>query len=205
MANPLRRRISPRMHVSPTSIRSLRNVWPFRDARGTRSQCTRRGPGPREQWTLSRRTCRGRDLGVIHAPDFIVGPDVTAGKLTPILREFQPPAASIYVVYPVDVTCPRRFGPSPIFSPPALPTRIGHLPRLLRPSVAGRIRSALEPAAPGWPGTAPVTQHDESTDHAAQMREMRDTGLHAGNAHDQFQHGIHNDECARGHRDGWKQ
>ena len=40
----------------------------------------------------------GRGIG--YEPDFIVGPDVRAGRLVPILREFAPPATGIHVVYP---------------------------------------------------------------------------------------------------------
>ena len=39
-------------------------------------------------------------MGICYEPDFIVGPDVRAGKLQPLLRGFAPPATSIYVVYP---------------------------------------------------------------------------------------------------------
>ena len=39
-------------------------------------------------------------LGIAREPDFIVGPDVRAGRLMPILREFEPPPLNIYVVYP---------------------------------------------------------------------------------------------------------
>ena len=41
-----------------------------------------------------------RARAIAYEPDFIVGPDVRAGKLTTILREFAPPPSSIYVVYP---------------------------------------------------------------------------------------------------------
>jgi hypothetical protein len=39
-------------------------------------------------------------MGIAREPDFIVGPDVRAGRLTPILRGFEPPPLNIYVVYP---------------------------------------------------------------------------------------------------------
>ena len=38
--------------------------------------------------------------GISYEPDFIVGPDVRAGRLVPILRTFAPPASAIHVVYP---------------------------------------------------------------------------------------------------------
>jgi DNA-binding transcriptional LysR family regulator len=39
-------------------------------------------------------------LGIIFEPDFIVGPEVRAGRLVPILHAFAPPASGIHVVYP---------------------------------------------------------------------------------------------------------
>jgi DNA-binding transcriptional LysR family regulator len=39
-------------------------------------------------------------LGIAYEPDFIVGPDVRAGRLVPLLSEFAPPPAGIHVVYP---------------------------------------------------------------------------------------------------------
>ncbi len=38
--------------------------------------------------------------GISREPDFIVGPDVRAGRLKPILTDFEPPPLPIYVVYP---------------------------------------------------------------------------------------------------------
>jgi len=38
--------------------------------------------------------------GIAYEPDFIVGPDVRAGRLTPILTAYSPPAANIQVAYP---------------------------------------------------------------------------------------------------------
>jgi DNA-binding transcriptional LysR family regulator len=78
---------------------SLRNVWAFRDRNGQEHNVRIAG---------SLHANNGRFLeamavagtGIVYEPDFIVGPDVRSGKLTPILREFSPPPASIYVVYP---------------------------------------------------------------------------------------------------------
>ena len=78
---------------------SLRNVWPFQDAQGRERNVRVAGPVHANSGRfLDALAVEG--IGILHAPDFIVGPDVRAGKLKPILREFQPPAASIYVVYP---------------------------------------------------------------------------------------------------------
>jgi DNA-binding transcriptional LysR family regulator len=38
--------------------------------------------------------------GITYEPDFIVGPDVQAGRLVPLLLAFQPPASQIQLVYP---------------------------------------------------------------------------------------------------------
>jgi DNA-binding transcriptional LysR family regulator len=39
-------------------------------------------------------------VGIAREPDFIVGSDVRAGRLVPLLREFAAPSAGIHVVYP---------------------------------------------------------------------------------------------------------
>ncbi len=78
---------------------SLRNVWPFRDRDGRERNVRIAGPIHANNGRfLTALAVEG--AGIAHEPDFIVGPEVRAGKLTPILREFQPPPASIYVVYP---------------------------------------------------------------------------------------------------------
>jgi DNA-binding transcriptional LysR family regulator len=37
---------------------------------------------------------------IVLEPDFLVGPDVRAGRLMPILRRFESPPGNIYVAYP---------------------------------------------------------------------------------------------------------
>jgi DNA-binding transcriptional LysR family regulator len=39
-------------------------------------------------------------VGIAFEPDFIVGPDVRAGRLVQLLHGFAPPPTSIHVVYP---------------------------------------------------------------------------------------------------------
>ena len=39
-------------------------------------------------------------VGVIAEPDFIVGPDVRAGRLVRLLHAYELPPSTIYVVYP---------------------------------------------------------------------------------------------------------
>lgn len=78
---------------------SLRNVWPFHDREGRERNVRVAGPVHANNGRfLEALAVEG--TGVVYEPDFIVGPDVRAGKLIPILREFQPAPSSIYVVYP---------------------------------------------------------------------------------------------------------
>lgn len=39
-------------------------------------------------------------VGIVTAPDFVVGPDVRAGRLVRLLRAYELPPSTIYVVYP---------------------------------------------------------------------------------------------------------
>ena len=41
-----------------------------------------------------------RGAGIVFEPTFIVGPEVRAGRLVPLLQEFEPPPVPIYAVYP---------------------------------------------------------------------------------------------------------
>ena len=78
---------------------SQRSVWPFRDRDGHNRDVRIAGP----VHANNGRFLEGLAVagaGVVCEPDFIVGPDVRAGKLTPILRDFAPPPSPIYVVYP---------------------------------------------------------------------------------------------------------
>ncbi|HYY62353.1 MAG TPA: LysR substrate-binding domain-containing protein, partial [Burkholderiales bacterium] len=38
--------------------------------------------------------------GIVFEPAFIVGPEVRAGRLVPLLQEFVPPPVPIYALYP---------------------------------------------------------------------------------------------------------
>ena len=78
---------------------SLGNVWPFRDRAGRERNVRVAGPVHANNGRfLEALAVEG--AGIVYEPDFIVGPDVRAGKLTTILREYAPPPSSIYVVYP---------------------------------------------------------------------------------------------------------
>jgi len=41
-----------------------------------------------------------RGAGIVFEPAFIVGPEVRAGRLVPLLQDFVPPPVPIYAVYP---------------------------------------------------------------------------------------------------------
>jgi DNA-binding transcriptional LysR family regulator len=76
-----------------------RNVWPLRD--GLRNDRSIKVAGPVHANSgrfLEALAVAG--VGIIVEPDFLVGPDVRAGRLVPILRNFEPTPATIYFVYP---------------------------------------------------------------------------------------------------------
>jgi len=78
---------------------SLGNVWPFRDRAGSERNVRVIGPVHANNGRfLEALAVAG--AGIVYEPDFIVGPDVRAGKLTTMLREYAPPPVSIYVMYP---------------------------------------------------------------------------------------------------------
>jgi len=76
-----------------------RNVWSFRDAKGGERQVKITGPVHANNGRFNE-ALAVEGVGIAREPDFIIGPDVRAGRLTPILRRFEPPPLNIYVVYP---------------------------------------------------------------------------------------------------------
>lgn len=76
-----------------------RNTWPFRDRQG-RDRSVRIGGPIHANSGRFLATLAASGAGIAYEPDFIVGPDVRAGRLVPILRGFAPLPSSIYVVYP---------------------------------------------------------------------------------------------------------
>ncbi len=73
--------------------------WPFRHPDGRERNVRVSGPAHANNGRfLEALAVAG--VGITYEPDFIVGPDVKAGRLVPILRAFAPPAAGIHVVYP---------------------------------------------------------------------------------------------------------
>jgi DNA-binding transcriptional LysR family regulator len=89
-----------------------RNVWPFR-RRAAGSRDSGSGAGDRSEVLAIRiagpvQANSGHFLtalavagvGIAYEPDFIVGPELRAGRVVRLLSEYQPPPAPIYVVYP---------------------------------------------------------------------------------------------------------
>lgn len=76
-----------------------RNVWRFRDAAG--SERTVRVAGNLHSNNgdlLAEAAAQG--AGIVFEPAFIVGSDVRAGRLVPLLQDFVAPPMPIYAVYP---------------------------------------------------------------------------------------------------------
>lgn len=76
-----------------------RNVWSFRDPKGGERSVRITGPAHANNGRFLE-SLAAAGAGIIREPDFIVGPDVRAGRLVPILTEFEPAPLIIYVVYP---------------------------------------------------------------------------------------------------------
>ncbi len=72
--------------------------WPFRDADGALRSVRVDGPAHANNGGFLAGLAR-EGVGIIYEPDFVVGPDVRAGRLVPILRAFSPPPSGIHVVY----------------------------------------------------------------------------------------------------------
>jgi DNA-binding transcriptional LysR family regulator len=76
-----------------------RGVWRFRDLDGSNRDVAVNGPVHANNGSfLAALAAAG--VGIAREPDFIVGPDVRAGRLRPILVAWTPPPLDIYVVYP---------------------------------------------------------------------------------------------------------
>lgn len=76
-----------------------KNVWPFRDAEGRDRGARIAGPVHANSG-LFLVALAVAGVAIVVEPDFVVGPDVLAGRLVPILRRFVLPPASIHVMYP---------------------------------------------------------------------------------------------------------
>lgn len=75
-----------------------RDVWTFADRRGHAQRVRVTGPVHSNNGSFSAAMAVA-GVGVACEPDFIVGPDVRAGRLVPILQGYTPPPAGIHVVY----------------------------------------------------------------------------------------------------------
>lgn len=76
-----------------------RSVWRFRDPSGVeRSVRVRGNLHSNNGDLLAELAVRG--LGIVFEPSFIVGPEVRAGRLVPLLQDYEPAPLPIYAVYP---------------------------------------------------------------------------------------------------------
>lgn len=76
-----------------------RNVWRFRDSAGKEIQVRVSGSLHSNNGdVLAEAAARG--AGIVFEPAFIVGPEVRAGRLVPLLQDFTGPPMPIYAVYP---------------------------------------------------------------------------------------------------------
>jgi len=76
-----------------------RNLWRFRDRSGAEQAVRVSGTLHSNNGDLLAEVA-ARDGGIVFEPAFIVGPDVRAGRLVPLLQDFVPPPVPIYAVYP---------------------------------------------------------------------------------------------------------
>jgi DNA-binding transcriptional LysR family regulator len=76
-----------------------RNLWRFRDASGSERAVRVSGNLHSNNGDLLAEAA-ARGAGIVFEPTFILGPEVRAGRLVPLLQEFVPPPIPIYAVYP---------------------------------------------------------------------------------------------------------
>jgi DNA-binding transcriptional LysR family regulator len=76
-----------------------RNTWRFRDPSGAERSIRVDGNLHSNNGDLLAEVA-ARGAGIAFEPAFIVGPDVRAGRLVPLLQEFVPAPLPIYAVYP---------------------------------------------------------------------------------------------------------
>jgi DNA-binding transcriptional LysR family regulator len=78
---------------------SARNLWRFRDRSGAERSVRVSGTLHANNGDLLAEAA-ARGAGIVFEPSFIVGPEVRAGRLVPLLQEFTAPPAPIFAVYP---------------------------------------------------------------------------------------------------------
>ena len=76
-----------------------RNLWRFHDATGRERAVRVSGTLHTNNGDLLAEAA-ARGAGIVFEPAFIVGPDVRAGRLVPLLQDFMAPPLPIYAVYP---------------------------------------------------------------------------------------------------------
>jgi DNA-binding transcriptional LysR family regulator len=76
-----------------------RNLWRFRDPSGQERTVRVHGNLHSNNGDLLAEAA-ARGAGIVFEPAFIVGPDVRAGRLVPLLQDFVPLPVPIYAVYP---------------------------------------------------------------------------------------------------------
>jgi DNA-binding transcriptional LysR family regulator len=76
-----------------------RNLWRFRDPSGRERAVRVSGSLHSNNGDLLAEAA-ARGAGIVFEPAFIVGPDVRAGRLVPLLQDFEPAPIPIYAVYP---------------------------------------------------------------------------------------------------------
>lgn len=78
---------------------SPRHVWRFRDRAGAEHAVRVNGRLHSNNGDLLAEVA-AQGAGIVFEPAFIVGPEVRAGRLVPLLQEFVPPPVPIYALYP---------------------------------------------------------------------------------------------------------
>ena len=76
-----------------------RNSWRFRDPRGE-ERTVRVGGNLHSNNGDFVAEVAARGVGIVFEPAFIVGPEVRAGRLVPLLQDFEPAPIPIFAVYP---------------------------------------------------------------------------------------------------------
>lgn len=78
---------------------SPRNVWHFRDRSGLEQAVRVSGTLHSNNGDLLAEVA-ARGGGIVFEPAFIVGPEVRAGRLVPLMQDYEPRVSPIYALYP---------------------------------------------------------------------------------------------------------
>jgi DNA-binding transcriptional LysR family regulator len=74
-------------------------VWPFRDPHGAERVVRVHGNVHSNSADLHAELA-ARGVGIVFEPAFVVGPEIRAGRLVPLLQDYEPAPLPIYAVYP---------------------------------------------------------------------------------------------------------